>query len=178
MNLFLIGYRGTGKTTVAERLAAGLGWTWLDADVEIERRAGLSIAEIFAHDGEPAFRQWESTVLAELCGGARQVLALGGGAILAPANRALLAGSGKTVWLTARPETLWQRIEADQATAARRPNLTVGGGLAEIRQVLAARTELYRQSADWVVDTEEKSPAEVAAEILALVRPSLPADRA
>ncbi len=178
MNLFLIGYRGTGKTTVAEQLAGQLGWTWLDADVEVERRAARSIAEIFAQGGEAAFRDWESRVLAELSAGDRQVLALGGGIILRPENRERLANGGKTVWLTARPETLWQRIQADRTTAARRPNLTVAGGLEEIRQVLASRTPLYRQTADWVVDTEEKSPALVAAEILALARPCLPVDPA
>ena len=142
------------------------------------RRAARSIAEIFAQGGEAAFRDWESRVLADLCAGDRQVLALGGGIILRPENRERLAARGKTVWLTARPETLWQRIQADLTTAARRPNLTVAGGLEEIRQVLAARTPLYRQTADWVVDTEEKSPALVAAEILALARPCLPVDPA
>jgi shikimate kinase len=178
MNLFLIGYRGTGKTTVAELLSAGLGWPWLDADIEIERTAGKSIADIFADDGEPAFRDCESSVLAELCKNTRQVLALGGGIIERRKNRGLLKSFGKTVWLSAEPETLWQRIAADHTTAGRRPNLTAGGGLDEIRRILAERLPLYRQSADWVVDTEGKSPADVAAEILALVRPSLPVDPA
>src|SRR5688500_2590703 len=82
MNLLLIGYRGTGKSTVARLVAERLNWPWLDADVELERRAGKSIAAIFAEDGEPAFRDLESQVLAELVQADRHVLALGGGVIL------------------------------------------------------------------------------------------------
>jgi len=178
MNLLLIGYRGTGKTTVAELLSAGLGWPWLDADVEIEKRAGKSIVEIFSQDGEPAFRDHETSVLAGLCANTRQVLALGGGIVVRPQNRDLLKTAGKTVWLTASPETLWRRISDDRSTAGRRPNLTADGGLDEIRRILSQRLPLYRQSADWVVDTEDKSPADVAAEILALVRQSVPVDPA
>ena len=68
MNLVLIGYRATGKTTLARRLAQRLGWDWIDADVEIEQRAGKSIARIFAEQGEPAFRDLEAEVIADLCG--------------------------------------------------------------------------------------------------------------
>jgi shikimate kinase len=178
MNLFLIGYRGTGKTTVAELLALRLNWPWLDADAEIECRAGKTIAEIFRQDGELAFRDCESSVLADLCASTRQVLALGGGIIVRGQNRDLIRASGKTIWLSAEPETLWRRIAADHSTAQRRPNLTADGGLDEIRRILAERLPLYRQSADWVVDTEGKSPADVAAEILALVRQTVPVDPA
>ena len=73
MNLVLIGYRATGKTTLARHLAQRLGWDWIDADVEIERRAGKSIARIFAEQGEPAFRDLEAAVIADLCGRPRLV---------------------------------------------------------------------------------------------------------
>jgi shikimate kinase len=177
MSLFLIGYRGTGKTTVAALLAAELGCAWQDADAEIEARAGRSIADIFAQGGEVAFRNWESRVLDDLSAGT-QVLALGGGVILRPENRVLLRSRGKTVWLTAQPETLWRRIVEDRAAAGRRPNLTADGGLREVEQILAERLPLYRESADWVVDTEDKSPDEVARDILALVRQAAPIDPA
>ena len=78
--LILIGYRATGKTTLARLLAQRLGWDWIDADVEIERQAGKSIARMFAEDGEPAFRDLEARVIADLCGRPRLVLAAGGGA--------------------------------------------------------------------------------------------------
>ncbi len=169
MNIALIGYRGTGKSEVARQLALRLGWDWVDADVEIELKAGKSIAAIFADDGEAAFRDLEAEILAELVGRDRTVLALGGGVILRPANRELLKQVGKVVWLTAEPETIARRLAADTTTAARRPNLTAAGGLDEIRRVLAQRLPLYRESSDALIDTENKLPADVAAEIQAMI---------
>src|SRR5262245_66283601 len=96
MNIFLIGYRGSGKTTVAAEMSAQLGWPWHDADAELERRAGKTIKQIFAEQGEPAFRDLESTVLADLLIGDRQIAALGGGVVLREENRRLLASHGKT----------------------------------------------------------------------------------
>jgi shikimate kinase len=162
MNLFLIGYRGSGKTTVAAALAGQLGWPWIDADLELERRAGKSIKQIFAESGEQAFRELESAVIADLAGGERQIIALGGGAILRDENRQAIAGRGQVVWLQASPATLLERIHADPATAERRPNLTGQGGLAEIRELLAARTPLYAACADLTIDVERLSPEEIA----------------
>jgi shikimate kinase len=169
MNIVLIGYRGTGKSEVARQLALRLGWDWVDADVEVELKAGKSIAAIFADDGEPAFRDLEATILAELVQRDRAVLALGGGVVLRPANRSLLRQVTKVVWLTATPETIARRLAADAATASRRPNLTAAGGLEEIRRLLAERTPLYRELGDIEIDTENKSAAEVAAEIQAMI---------
>src|SRR5262245_13627410 len=118
MLLALIGYRGSGKTAVARLLAARLAWTWVDTDVEVELRAGKSIAAIFADAGEPRFRDLEAQVIGEVAERDRLVLALGGGAVLRPETRDLLKRSAKTVWLTASPDTLWARIQADATTAA------------------------------------------------------------
>jgi shikimate kinase len=169
MNIVLIGYRGTGKSTVAQQLALRLGWDWVDADVEIELRAGKSIAAIFADDGPEAFRDWESMTLAELAQRERTVLAAGGGGVLREPNRRALAAGGKLVWLRADPATILGRIAADELSAGRRPNLTSAGGLAEIVAVLAERTPIYESCAHLAVDTEGKTPGDVAREIMALL---------
>ncbi|MEX0712312.1 MAG: shikimate kinase, partial [Pirellulales bacterium] len=106
MNIVLIGYRGSGKSTVARELAGRLGWPWLDADHQIEERAGKSIAAVFAEEGEERFRDLESSLLAELVERDKTVLAAGGGAVLRPANRALLRSAGKVVWLQADAATI------------------------------------------------------------------------
>ena len=165
----LIGYRGTGKTTVAQILARQLKWDWVDADVEVELRAGKSIAAIFADEGEPAFRDLESLVVADLCTRERTVLALGGGAILRETNREKIAACQAVVWLQASAEVLAERITRDAATAGRRPNLTNHDGRTEIEVLLAQREPFYRTCATLEVDTENKEPAEIAGEIFAAV---------
>lgn len=166
MNLVLIGYRATGKTTLARLLAQRLGWDWIDADVEIERRAGKSIARIFADDGEPAFRDLEQQVIADLCTRSRLVLAAGGGAPLRPASRQAMRATGKVVWLKAQPQTIHARMSGDATTAARRPSLTEKDPLDEIRHLLGVREPVYRESAHLEIDTEGRSPDDLVAEIL------------
>ena len=166
MNLILIGYRGSGKTTVARRLGALLGWPWIDSDVEIERTSGDTIARIFAEQGEAAFRDLETAALERLCRCDRIVLAVGGGAVLRDGNRALLRHAGKVVWLAAPVDTLHRRIGGDATTAGRRPNLTNVGGRNEVAELLAARSPIYRAMADLTVDTENKAPDQVATEIV------------
>ena len=166
MNLVLIGYRATGKTTLARHLADRLGWQWIDADVEIERRAGKSIARIFTEQGEAAFRDLEAQVIADLCGGPRLVLAAGGGAPLREESRRAMRESGHVVWLTAAPETILARMTADATTIDRRPSLTNRPPMEEIVQLLDRREPAYREAAHQMVDTEGKSPAELVEEIL------------
>ena len=166
MILSLIGYRATGKTTLARLVAERLGWDWIDADTEIELRAGKSISRIFAEDGEPAFRDIEAAVIADLCRRDRLVLAAGGGAPLRSDNRRAMRARGKVVWLVARPETILARMAADAATPARRPALTDRPALEEITQLLAAREPIYREAADLLVDAEGKPAAEITEEII------------
>jgi shikimate kinase len=166
----LIGYRGTGKTTMAQVLARQLGWDWVDSDVEIELDAGKSIAAIFADDGEPRFRDLEASAVAELCTRERTILALGGGVILREANRQHLKSCQAVVWLKASVDVLTDRILADPTTAGRRPNLTNHGGRNEIEQVLAQREPIYRGCATLEVDTDSKGPAEIADEILQAIQ--------
>ena len=170
--LALIGYRGTGKSTVGRMLAGRLNRPFLDADIEIESRAGRSISSIFTEWGEPEFRDREERTLAELTATFPDaILATGGGAILRPANRAVLAQFGLVVWLRAGHDELARRIEADGVSAASRPSLTGAGTVAEIAQVYQARQALYEAAADAAIDTEGKTPGEVAEQVLALWKP-------
>jgi shikimate kinase len=164
--LFLIGYRGSGKTTVGRLVADRLGWDFLDADSVLEDRYGRTIREIFAAEGEAGFRDKEAAVLADLCKRTNTVIATGGGIVLQEENRQQLKRHGFVAWLTANPATLLDRIQADPTTAERRPAL-VGGGLAEIEQLLALREPLYRACVDVVVPVGALSPEQAADAILA-----------
>jgi shikimate kinase len=163
--VFLVGYRGTGKTTVARLLAHHFGWPWLDADDVLERHAGMTIRQVFEAEGEAGFRRRESAALEELCALRGHVIATGGGVVLGSANRERLKGAGRVVWLTADARTIRRRLENDRTTAERRPVLTVGG-LAEIKELLRAREPLYRAVAHFSVDTAGRAPEEVAAAIV------------
>ena len=165
MNVYLIGYRGSGKTTVAAELGRLLGWKWLDADEEIERRAGKTIREIFATAGEQSFRDLEAAVIADLTKLSSHVVPLGGGAVLREESRQALRDSGKVVWLKASPEVLLQRISGDASTAARRPNLTTAGGLEEIQRLLAIRSPIYAGCADLTLVAETAVPTDLARQI-------------
>jgi shikimate kinase len=160
-NLFLIGYRGSGKTTVARLLAEILGWDWIDADEALQKRHGRSIRAMFAAEGEAGFRDKEAALLEELCALRTHVIATGGGVVLREDNRQRLRAAGKVVWLSADAPTLWRRLQLDAGTAEQRPALTVGG-LAEVEELLRRREPWYAACADWKVDTAQRSPDEVA----------------
>lgn len=185
MIVTLIGYRGTGKTTLAAPLAKRLGWDWLDADVELERRAGRTIKEIFATDGEPEFRCLERGLLSELLTQSENlVLAAGGGAILNEATRRDLRIAGPVIWLQASADSIEKRLATDPTTGQRRPNLTAAGGRAEIDRLLAIREPLYRDCATLILDSDRLNPTELAeaayrhvAERLAEEQAALPRSR-
>jgi len=176
----LIGYRGTGKSTVAALLGDLLGCEWCDADIVLEEKIGCSIASLVRERGEPVFRDEEAAVLADLLGRFSGVLATGGGAVLRPENREALRRSGRPiVWLTSPADVVRQRLAADPTTAQRRPALagpSAGGAsasgdpLAEVTAALADREPLYRACADFQVDTSIAMPAAVAAQIAAWLR--------
>lgn len=163
MNISLIGYRGSGKTAVGRALAGAVHFSFADTDDLIEKRTGRTIREIFEQQGEPAFRATEIQVVAEVAAGDEQVIACGGGVVLNPVNVRALRKAGKVVWLRADAKELHRRINSDPATADRRPNLTVAGGLEEISRLLAARTPLYQSAAHAVIDTDGYSVEEIAA---------------
>jgi len=167
MNVVLIGYRCTGKTTIGRLLAEKLGWPLVDTDTLIQQRAGKSIKEIVAAGGWPEFRRLEREVIADVAAGGRQVISAGGGAVLDENNTKALRASGRVVLLTASPETIWQRMKADPKTLAERPKLTDSGGIAEVRKVLADRRAAYQAACHHEAQTDRFSPDEAVARILA-----------
>jgi shikimate kinase len=165
--LALIGYRGTGKSTAGRILADRLNRKFLDADLEIEARAGRSIGSIFTEWGEAVFRDWEEQTLAELTSKFPDaIVATGGGAVLRESNRRRIRELGFIVWLRAEPSVLARRLESDRCARVERPPLTPAGVLAEIATVLEVRMPIYLELADAVLETGDKTPEEVAGEIL------------
>ncbi len=168
-NLYLIGYRCTGKSAVSHILAKALQWTAVDADVLLEQHFRKTIKQIFAEEGEAGFRDKESLILQTISKTNNQVVATGGGVILRPENRSRLKDTGQVVWLQASPQTLWERMQKDSTTEERRPNLSKGG-LQEIEELLQFREPLYAECADLIVDSGKLSPEEVADTILQSLR--------
>lgn len=164
----LIGYRGTGKSTVAQLVADRLSWQAFDSDVEIERRAEKTIKQIFDDDGEARFRDWEVEVISDLARLTDVVLALGGGAVMRRENQEAIADA-QVFWLKAEPETLHARIGLDAKTNEQRPQLTSLAGITEIQTLMEQREPVYEACADFVVDTEGKLPKRVADEIVYLL---------
>jgi len=154
----LVGMRGCGKSSVAPLLARRLDLDYVDADRELSRRAGRSICEVFATDGEPAFRELEREVLlGDLLWREGIVLAAGGGAVLHAEVREVLKRRA-TVWLRASLSVMAARIRGSQ-----RPSLTGDPIEVELEQVLQQRLVLYQEVATVTVNTDEQRPPEVAA---------------
>jgi shikimate kinase len=172
VNIYLVGYRGTGKTSVAPILAQLLGSPWqpIDMDPLLEHEAGVSIRKIFQHEGEAGFRDREARLLERLDQQDHLVVATGGGVIERPENRERLAGKF-VIWLRCQPQTIERRLALDPTTEERRPNLTAQGvtatgGLAEIEQILARRVPLYQEVASLALDTDELPPDAIARAIV------------
>ena len=162
MNLYLIGYRGCGKSTVAPLIGQRLGWKSVDADDLVESDAKSTIAEIFAEHGEAQFRKLETHVIERISSESGLVVSLGGGAPMFPVNRELMAGSGKAVYFSASWRVLWSRIAQDETTEDRRPDLTDLGGQAEVEQLLKSRVPVYEACADYTINVDVSSPQEIA----------------
>ena len=161
-NLFLIGYRGSGKTTVAPLVAKLLDRTVFDSDECVETESGISIAEIFAQHGEPEFRKRETAAIKDLSYKTNAVISLGGGAPIFPDNQRLISESGKAVYLSGSLDVLWGRIAGDAKSDDQRPALTDLDGRAEVEQVLTHRAPIYEACADYTIDVDELSPQEIA----------------
>lgn len=161
MNVVLMGFMGTGKTSVGKRLAERLGYSLVDMDEIIERREGRSIAQIFAEDGEGYFRRLERRVVRELAERDRLVISTGGGVVLDPRNVDDLAASGVAVCLNACPETILDRV----AQEGQRPLLERGDKAERIRSILEDRRGHYER-VPHQIDTDQLSLEEVVDLIL------------
>ena len=153
----LVGFMGSGKTTVGQRLADRLRWTLVDMDAQIEEETGLSVAGIFRSHGEAFFREREAHLALALSGQERLVVAAGGGAFAMPATREALRAGAATVWLRCGIETILARVPLDGS----RP---LASSRETIRRLLAEREPSYRL-ADLTVDASARSPEAVAGEI-------------
>lgn len=166
MNITLIGYRGTGKTSVGRALAKKLGRTFYDTDVYIEEKAGISISGMVARKGWSFFRTMEKEVVAELSAFNHCVIAAGGGAVLDPENVAHMKKSGPVVLLEAAAEVIFERMKGDERTEEQRPSLTGRDPYEEIEEVLEQRRPFYREAMDFSVETTSKTIEQVLQEIV------------
>lgn len=157
MNIYLIGYRCTGKTTVGKMLASALGFDFIDADVKLVKDYGMTVAEIVAKEGWGGFRSKEKDVLKEISQMKNHVIATGGGVILDPENIDTIKNSGICVFLKASPEIIQERMLKDAMTADQRPSLTDKKLEQEITYTLRERMPLYEKTMDFSVDTDELS---------------------
>jgi len=167
-NVVLIGFMGCGKTTVGRKLQELLGYPFLDTDQLIESRTGRTISEIFADQGESAFRDLETQVLGELSGAAaaRQIIATGGGIVGRPENRELLRKLGFVVWLRAPVDTILQRVSRNHD----RPLLQTDDPRARMEALLAERMPLYQATSHLEIETHGLTCREVACGILESAR--------
>jgi shikimate kinase len=160
--IFLIGPMGAGKTTIGKQLARQLGLNFIDSDQEIQNRTGVDIPTIFEYEGEDGFRDREQAIIDELTRLDQRVLATGGGAVVRPRNRQNLSARGIVVYLACSPEQQYERTYRDR----KRPLLQTEDPLARLRELMAEREPLYRETADYVISTEGRPASAVAREIV------------
>ena len=160
-NIALIGFMGTGKTSVGRLVAEQLRFDYLDTDEVIQSETGRTVTEIFETDGEPAFRALEEKVVKELAGRRKTVIATGGGLPLNPNNLASLKTHSLVVCLWSSPEKIWERVRHQ----SHRPLLHDENPQAKIRELLAVREQFYKQ-ADVLLNTDLRSLREVAQQVV------------
>ena len=158
VNAYFVGFMGTGKTTVARALACRLGFEWFDVDEQIERAQKKTVAQIFAEDGEAAFRAMERRFIESGHPATRAVVSCGGGLVVQPGMLELLKTKGVVICLHATVETVLKRTQQSKA----RPLLNVDDPLARIRELYAAREPVYRKAGTLVLTDNRTLPDVIA----------------
>ncbi len=166
MNLFLIGYRCTGKTTIGKAIAAAIDWSFVDADTLLVRKCGKPIKEIVDTEGWDAFRRMERSTLKQICTADRQIVATGGGVVLDKANIKAMKTSGMVIWLGATAETIQKRMLQDKNTGNFRPALTNKGRMQEIEDMLLKRNPYYESASDFSIQTDDAPVSEITQTII------------
>jgi len=161
MNIYLIGYRGVGKSSVGRSLAPGLGRHFIDTDTELAAQAGMTISEYVEHMGWAAFRKMERSVVQQVCKQDMQVVATGGGIVLDPQNTQSMRNTGLVVWLKASPATIRERLLSDRQSEQTRPALSAKGSMNEIEEILNQRTPYYEQAMDLSIETDGLSVEQI-----------------
>jgi len=170
LNIFLIGFRGTGKTTIGKIISRMLDREFIDADEYLEQKEGKTVKDIFDEGGEKLFREMESRVIAELCLLDNKIIATGGGVILREENEKKLKKNGVLILLTADVDTIYKRIYRDKFTQQKRPSLTDRNGYPEIEYLLKYRNPLYDKAADFVLNTDSMSVNDAARKIVNFIK--------
>ena len=163
-NIILTGYMGSGKTTIGKKLAKLTGYTFMDTDELIEQQQGRTISEIFAADGEEAFREMETKLLEQMLEEKKErlVISTGGGMPLREENKTLLAGLGVVFYLKLEPETVYNRIKDDTKI----PLLQCDNPLARIKEMLAVRGPVYESAAQHIIQVDGIKQNEIAEQII------------
>ena len=161
-NIFLIGFMGCGKSTIAKALQDKLGMDIMEMDTEIVKRQGMSIAEIFEKHGETYFRDVESNLLKELKSEDHVIVSCGGGVVIRSENSDYMKKSGKVVLLTATPETVYERVKDSKD----RPILNQDMSVAHIANLMEKRRLMYQNAAEVTIQTDGKTAEAIADEII------------
>ncbi len=157
---------GSGKSSVGRMTAKALGFDFIDTDQVIVERAGKQIPEIFAEEGEAAFRALETEVIQSLCESHRCVISTGGGAVLSARNREMLRSTGFVVCLTASEDVLFERVSRN----SKRPLLQTDDPRATLAALIAERNVLYSETAHWTLDTSDMPQSEAVEELTAAAK--------
>ena len=161
--VYLVGPMGAGKTTIGRLLADELRTEFRDLDREIEERSGVDIPWIFDMEGEAGFRDRETAMLRELSDGAPRVISTGGGAVIRDENRKIMVAGGRVIYLCTSVSEQIRRTARDR----KRPLLQTGDPADTLRRLMAERDPLYRDIADYIVQTDTRSPKAVVTELCA-----------